>query len=120
MIKTIVNGRLTADPQIQDNPTRCSFTLAADSNHYNKETKQNKAEFFRVTIWGKRAESFATYCHKGDPVMISGDLYSDEYVGRDKEKHHQLYLENADFSFLPRGNGGNSQKNDDDDDLLDD
>ena len=120
MIKTTLNGRLTADPQIQSDPTRCNVTIAADSNHYNKETKQTKTEFFRVTIWGKRAETFATYCHKGDPVIVSGDFHSDEYVGRDKEKHNQLYLDNADFTFLPRGNGGNSKRDEDDDDLLDD
>lgn len=118
MIKVTLNGRLTADPQIQSDPTRCNVTIASDSSHYNRETKKNKSEFFRVTIWGKRAEAFATYCHKGDPVMISGDFYSDEYVGRDNEKHNQLYIENADFSFLPRANGDNSRNDDDDDDEL--
>lgn len=115
MIKLFVNGRLASDPQL--NETRCSFTLAADSNHYNKETKQTKTEFFRVTLWGKRAETAATWLHKGDPVVITGDFYSDEFIGRDNEKHYMQYLENADFTFLPKPKASSGAE---DDELLPD
>ena len=109
MIKINVNGRLTQDPQLNEN--RCSFNLAADSTHYNKQDRSRKSEFFRVTIWGKRGETAAMYLHKGDPVMISGDFYSDDYVGRDDKTHHQQYIENADFDFLPRPKSENSSNN---------
>ena len=121
MINVNILGRFTADPQITENPTRCSFTLAADSSYTNRENNQRKAEFFRCTVWGKRAETVAKYFHKGDPIIVWGDFHSDEYVGRDKATHHQLYIENASFEFVPgsRNNGNSAAKDDDDDELLD-
>ena len=87
MFKLSMIGNLTGDPQIQDN--RASFTIAARTNHRNQDNT-NKTEFVRVTVWGKTATTVATYCHKGDKIFVSGDGYTDEFVGRDGAPHWQL------------------------------
>ena len=117
MIKSFVHGRLTGDPQLSENPTRCSFTVAANTAHRDPNTRQYTSEFVRTTVWGKRAEVVATHFHKGDGIVVIGDLYSDSFIDRDGNKRYQLHLENADFDFAERKA---APTDDEDDDILPD
>lgn len=102
MIKIQTYGRLASEPQLTDN--RCNFSLAADTGRKASNGNGYTTEFFSVTVWGKRAETAATYLHKGDAIFVSGDYYSDEYTGRDNQKHLQKYINNAEFAFGARKN----------------
>lgn len=116
MLKVFGYGRLTADPQLFDKG--CNFNVALDTAHMDPDNHRPTTEFFRCTVWGKRGETAAKYLHKGDAITISGDMYSDEYVGRDNAKHHQMNIINADWGFGEKKRSSNVD--DEDDELLPD
>jgi single-strand DNA-binding protein len=41
--------------------------------------KQEETTFVDVTLWAKVAEVAAEYCHKGDPLFVSGRLHLDTW-----------------------------------------
>ena len=60
--QVILAGRITADPELRHSPTSgkmcCSFCIAY--NH-RKSDKTMVAEYFRVTVWDKTAETVCRY-----------------------------------------------------------
>ena len=99
MVKIQICGNLTADATLSDRAQNCcNFTVAADTCRMVKG--KPKTEFYRVTVWGKRAEACAQYMKKGDRAFVAGDLFTDEYIGRDDEKHISLNINNADVQFF--------------------
>ena len=63
---------------------------------------ERKSEFIRCAVWGKRADVVAAHVHKGDMLAVSGELTTNEYVGRDGEKRLEVQIPFADFEFVPR------------------
>lgn len=75
----ILVGRLGKDPerkQLEDGQTLCTFSIAC--NQYGKE---KPPIWFRVTAWGKLADTCQTYLHKGRMVLVEGVLVTDEFGG---------------------------------------
>lgn len=88
MNKTILMGRLVADPElrfIQSGTAVCNFTMAVDRG-LSKEKKTEyqaknlpTADFPRVIAWGKTAELCAQYLAKGRRVLVEGTLQTSTY-----------------------------------------
>lgn len=108
MIKTFLYGRLTADPQLSEKVQNCcNMSVAADSSTIIEG--KPKAEFFRVTVWGKNAERCAKYLHKGDAVAVTGDYSSNEYKDRNGETRYSFNLNNADVQFGAKASRPNAE-----------
>lgn len=82
-------GRLTRDPELRfiagSGRAVANFSLAVDRG-YTKEKKkecQDKglptADFPRVIVWGKQAESCANYLKKGRMVAVNGSVQTGSY-----------------------------------------
>lgn len=52
-----------------------NFTMAYTRKRKDKET----TTWFDVSVWGKPAAFIAEHVKKGDPVMVSGELYQETY-----------------------------------------
>jgi single-strand DNA-binding protein len=68
-------GRLGANPELrqtQNGGSVCNFSICA--SEFVGGTKYDK--WFECTIWGKRGETFANSCQKGDKVVIVGRFYT--------------------------------------------
>lgn len=88
MNKVILIGRLTKDPDLrytQSGMAVCQFTLAVNKN-LSKDKKeemeaQNKptADFPRIVVWGKQAESLCQYLGKGSRCAIEGSIQTGSY-----------------------------------------
>lgn len=78
-------GRLTADPKMSyiggSQMAICKFTLAVDRNG-----KDKGADFPRVTVFGKQAESCEKYLAKGRQVGIVGRIQTGGYEKSDGTK----------------------------------
>lgn len=77
MNKVFLIGRLTADPVCKYTPTQMAImnmTLAIDRN-----TKEKKTDFPRVTVYGKQAENCEKYLKKGMKVAVEGHLETSSY-----------------------------------------
>ena len=93
--KTILVGRLTADPELKtttSGTTFTSFSLALNRG-------EGKADFFTIVAWRNTAEFICKYFHKGDGICIDGHLASRQYE-KDGVKHtaYEVVCDNAGFS----------------------
>ncbi len=81
----ILIGNLGRDPEMKYTPAGqpvTSFSVAS-SRSYNGSNGQKVEEtiWFRVTAWGKQAETCNQYLRKGSKVLVEGRLTPDESGG---------------------------------------
>ncbi len=78
MNKAIIIGRVGKDPEIrytQSGQAVASMSVATDESYKDQSgQKVEKAEWHRVTVWGKSAEFCGNYVGKGDLVCIEGKI----------------------------------------------
>lgn len=108
-IITII-GRLTRDAELKYTTSGqpiCKFSIAVNRSVKNGDNWAEEANFFDVTLWGKRGESLKTYLTKGKQIAISGSLKQDrwEQDGENRSKF-QIIAENVQ---LLGGNSGAAQ-----------
>ena len=76
MNKTILMGRLTADPELKMTPNSVNttrFNIAVQRNYKNKEDGYD-ADFISCVAWRERAEFICKYFKKGDMICICGRI----------------------------------------------
>jgi single-strand DNA-binding protein len=83
--KLIIVGRLGRDPEMRYTPTGqavTSFSVATDRQYNDQSGKPVKETiWFRVTAWGKLAETCNNFLQKGKLVLIEGRLTVDSKTG---------------------------------------
>jgi len=77
--RVVLTGNLTRDPDLRSTPSGlsiCKLGLAVNTRRKNNATGawEEKANFFRVTVFGGQADSCGQYLRKGRPVAIDGRL----------------------------------------------
>ncbi len=81
----IIVGRLGRDPEMRYTPTGqavTSFNIATDRRWTDSNgVKQKETAWFRVSVWGKMAESTNQYLKKGSQVIVEGRLNVDAKTG---------------------------------------
>jgi single-strand DNA-binding protein len=110
--KIILVGNLGRDPELRYTPQGtpvCSFSLATNERRKDRNTGENTdiTTWFRVTLWGRQAETASQYLQRGRPVYIEGRLRVEEYTDRDGNKRHSLEVNATDMQFI--GAGGKSE-----------
>lgn len=84
--KLIFVGRLGADVEMRFTPNGqavANFSVATDRIYKNATGEQVRVTtWFRVSVWGKQAESCNQYLTKGSMVLIEGTLNPDKETGR--------------------------------------
>ena len=85
MNNVVLIGRLTKDPEVRYTANTqmavATFTLAVDRPVKSGEEK--KADFPRVIVFGKQAESCERYLSKGRLVGVQGRLQTGNYKNKD-------------------------------------
>lgn len=84
--KIVVVGRLGRDPEMRympDGTAVTSFSIATDRRWTDKSTGQPVSEttWFRVSVWGRQAETANQYMTKGQMVLVEGHLRPDPQTG---------------------------------------
>ena len=81
----IVVGNLGRDPEMRYTPSGqpvTSFSIASNRSYMNTQgEKVDETTWFRVTAWGKLAETCAQYLKKGRQVLVEGHLTADKNGG---------------------------------------
>src|SRR5207248_7192462 len=76
--RVVLTGNLTRDPEISATGSGlsvCKLGLAVNGRRKNSDGNwEEKANFFRVTVFGKQADNCAQYLKKGRAVAIDGRL----------------------------------------------
>jgi single-strand DNA-binding protein len=109
--KVIVVGNLGRDPELRYTPQGtavCSFSVATSEKRRDKAGEfQEVTTWFRVTTWGKQAETASKYLTKGRPVYIEGRLRIEEWTDRDGKNRYTLELNATDLNFIGGGQSEN-------------
>ncbi|MGH9970512.1 MAG: single-stranded DNA-binding protein [Pyrinomonadaceae bacterium] len=107
--KVILVGNLGRDPELRYTPQGtpvCSFTMATNERRKDKTGEmQDHTTWFRVTLWGRQAETASQYLTKGRPVYIEGRLRVEEWTDRDGKARHTLEVNATDMQFIGGGRG---------------
>ena len=107
--KIIVVGNLGRDPELRYTPQGtpvCSFTVATNEKRKDRAGEmQDFTTWFRVTLWGRQAETASQYLTKGRPVYIEGRLRLEEWTDRDGKQRYTLEVHATDMQFIGGGRG---------------
>lgn len=83
-------GHLGADPVMEKRGDYMTCRLSVATTRKRKEG--DLTTWWSVTCWRKDAEYAGKYLKKGDPVLIAGEPYLDQYT-KDGEKRTSLKIE---------------------------
>lgn len=99
---TIV-GRLGRDPEMRYTPNGqavTSFSVATDRQYTDGNGQRVKeTTWFRVSVWGKQAETTNQYLKKGSMVLVDGRLTADPKTGGPRIWKKQDGTEGASFEI---------------------
>lgn len=104
MQQIVIAGRLGRDAELrstQNGDQVCGFTVAVDY----RAGREKATNWWRVSLWGKRAEALAPYLLKGVSVTVSGEFSLGEYDGKP-----QLNIRANEITLQGGRNGGETRR----------
>ena len=111
MNSVVLIGRLTRDPELSYTPNTqtaaCRFTIAVDRPR--KDGQDQGADFIRITVWGRQAETCDRYLSKGRQVAVHGRIQTGSYKNRDGETVYTTDVVADRVEFLGSAQGENSR-----------
>ena len=102
--KIQIVGNLGRDPELRYTPSGrpvTEFSVAVNQSTKNQQTGEwvEATDWFRVSVWGDRAERAAENLRKGARVLVDGRFRTREYETKDGRKG--LSLEISADTVLP-------------------
>lgn len=97
-----ITGNLGRDPELkttQNGDQLCAFSVGVKQGWGDRQS----TNWFRCTVWGKRAETIKQHLYKGSKVTVAGELLIGEYEGKP-----QYDVRVTDVDWVPRA-GGDAQ-----------
>ena len=87
--KVILIGRLTATPEMVKTPNDKSVTRVtlAVNRRFKRQDGEREADFINIVVWGRLAETLASYGSKGSLITVDGELRTRKY-----EKAHTGHI----------------------------
>ena len=99
--KVMIIGRLGRDPEMRYTPAGqavTNFSVATSRQYTGSDGNQVKETiWFRVSAWGKQAETCNQYLKKGSKVLVEGRLTPDPTTGGPRLWQRQDGTTNASF-----------------------
>ena len=81
----VIAGNLGRDPEMRYTPSGQAVTSlnVATNNQYTSKSgeKVKETTWWRVSVWGKQAESCNEYLRKGSKVLVEGRMTQDPETG---------------------------------------
>lgn len=115
LAKAIIIGNLGRDPEVRYTPSgamNVSFSIASNRRWRDSSGQdQEKTTWFRVTAWGRLAETMVTLNErgalvKGRQVYVEGRIELNEFTGNDGQQRASLEGTANEFQLL--GNRGDA------------
>jgi len=110
-----LTGNITRDAELHKTSATgtavLDFSIAVNDRRHNSTTGEweDHANFFDITVFGKRAETIHTWCTKGTKVAIEGKLrqnvWQDKNTGQNRSR---VTIIANDIDFMSRGNNSGS------------
>ena len=80
----IIVGNVGKDPDMRYTPSGeavTAFSVACNRQYIGKDGEVKETIWFRITVWGKQAETCGKYLKKGSKVLVEGRLNPDKETG---------------------------------------
>ncbi len=96
--KVMIIGNLGRDPEMRYTPNGrqvTEFSVAVSHRSRDAQTgewQDDQTDWYRVTVWGERAERTAEQFRKGNKVFVEGRFRTREFEGRDGQKRISLEI----------------------------
>jgi single-strand DNA-binding protein len=104
MLKAQLVGNIGTEPEMRYTAAGQSLlTFSVASNYRTKNQAGewvDKAEWVRVTVFGKRAETLSQYLHKGSRVFVDGRLEARPWENRDGQPGAGLEITANEVEFM--------------------
>ena len=105
-----LQGRLTKDPEITQGQGEggyksARFSLAVDRGK-DKNGNERPTSFVSCVTYGGRADVMQKYVHKGDMVIVSGELVAGTYTDAQGQSRYSARVIVSQLNLIP--NGGRS------------
>jgi len=85
----------------------CELRLATSESWNDKNgQRQERTEWHRIVVWGKRAEVCSKYLAKGRQVFVEGRIQTRTYDDKDGNKRYITEIIATDVQFLGGGREG--------------
>ena len=111
MNSVVLIGRLARDPELSYTPSTQTavphVTLAVDRPR--RQGEDQGADFIRITVFGRQAETCDRYLSKGRQVAVQGRIQTGSYKNREGVTVYTTDVVADRVEFLGSGQGGQSQ-----------
>ena len=108
MNSVVLIGRLARDPELSYTPNTqtavCRFTLAVDRPR--RQGEDQGADFLRITVFGRQAETCDRYLSKGRQAAVHGRIETGSYKNREGVTVYTTDISADGVEFLGGGTGG--------------
>ncbi len=113
--RVMLLGNLGADPELRVTPggqAVLKLRLATNESYLDKNNvRQERTEWHRVTIWGRRAEALGKILNKGDSLFIEGRLQTSSYEKNGEKRYStEVVANNIILSGRGRGEGAGARE----------
>lgn len=109
--RVMLFGNLGADPELRVTPggqAILKLRLATNESYMDRNNvRQERTEWHRVTIWGRRAEALGKILTKGDSLFVEGRLQTSSYEKNGEKRYStEVVASNIVLPGRGRGEGG--------------
>jgi len=106
--KIILIGNVGTDPEMRYTPNGNPVTSFRMATNYRYTTssgeRKEETDWFRITVWGKQAESCNQYLSKGRQVYVEGRIHARSWEGQDGQTRTNLEVTANRVLFIGRQN----------------
>lgn len=115
--RVMLLGNLGADPELRVTPggqAVLKLRLATNETYMDRNNvRQERTEWHRVTIWGRRAEALGKILQKGDLLFIEGRLQTSSYEKNGEKRYStEVVANNVVLPGAGRGARGEGARGD--------
>ena len=101
-----VKGNLGSDPDLKfskNNTAYCNFSLAyTPRKQVNGEWKDGETNWFKVVVFGAKAEAVADNFKKGDSVLVVGEMAQSTYTDKEGNEKTSMEITAKEVGLVPR------------------
>lgn len=113
--KVMLIGRLGADPEIrymQNGTAVANIRMATDESYRDRETGQmvDKAEWHKIVVFGRQAETCQNYLRKGSLIFLEGSLQTREWQDQQGNRRWTTEVKAQRVQFLDTRGGAGAQQ----------
>ena len=95
-----IHGNVSQEPEMRVTTSGLNVLSFSVADSYGKDEKK-KVTFHNITVFGQLAENVASSIKKGDSVIVTGRMETDEYTKKDgtKGKSTKVIADEVGFSM---------------------